>query len=304
MFQQRSFWSSRLQQPCSRGQQRKGQQPQQARAEKAGAVRTATAIDPETAPAVHKPQCPCALSPFTCLASTGDRGLVLLKCTDQRSIPHWLFRGRSIAGTQSFHSGTRSLLRVRRKPPTVAVAHQDHRIADKKMRTRKETRTSRISFSDRITRALLSPTSKAMGSGKAGPQERSQLEPFPLWPPVSLFKPNGPPNRPLTLQPLPIYASCSVFLRTPGRLWDTASSTRPHHPSLPSTAHSVRYDSSSGSWHLLARASLWKTVECPVRNCEEETSIKDILHVHSVARSGAPPHPPFSVGWQDETPYC
>ena len=52
----------------------------------------------------------------------------------------------------------------------------------------------------------------------------------------------------------------------------------------------------------VARASLWKTVECPVRNCEEETSIKDILHVHSVAHSGAPPHPPFSVstiggGW-------
>ena len=36
LFQQRSFWSSRLQQPCSRGQQRKGQQRQQARAEKAG----------------------------------------------------------------------------------------------------------------------------------------------------------------------------------------------------------------------------------------------------------------------------
>ena len=52
----------------------------------------------------------------------------------------------------------------------------------------------------------------------------------------------------------------------------------------------------------VARASLSKTVEWPVRNCEEEKSIKDILHVHSVAHSGAPPHPPFSVstiggGW-------
>ena len=41
--------------------------------------------------------------------------------------------------------------------------------------------------------ALLSPTSKAMWSAQSGPQGRSQLEPFPLWPsvPDSLFKPDS-----------------------------------------------------------------------------------------------------------------
>ena len=43
------------------------------------------------------------------------------------------------------------------------------------------------------SRALLSPTSKAMWSPQSGPQGRSQLEPFPLWPsvPDSLFKPDS-----------------------------------------------------------------------------------------------------------------
>ena len=41
--------------------------------------------------------------------------------------------------------------------------------------------------------ALLSPTSKAMWSAQSGPQGRSQLEPFPLWPSVPdvLFKPDS-----------------------------------------------------------------------------------------------------------------
>ena len=41
--------------------------------------------------------------------------------------------------------------------------------------------------------ALLSPTSKAMWSAQSGPQGRSQLEPFPLWPSVPdvLFTPDS-----------------------------------------------------------------------------------------------------------------
>ena len=125
--------------------------------------------------------------------------MVLLKCTDRRSNPNWLFRGRSIAGTQSFHSGTRSLLRVRRKPPTVAVAHQDQRIADKKMRTRKKTRTSRISLRTRPEplrhrqRQLPPAMELGVGGGTAARVSPSNLaEQHQHWPMPHGPKHNGP----------------------------------------------------------------------------------------------------------------
>ena len=53
----------------------------------------------------------------------------------------------------------------------------------------------------------------------------------PLSPPVSLFKPNGPPKRPLTLQPLPIYVSCSVFKPHLATAHTTPPSSPPPTPS-------------------------------------------------------------------------
>ena len=122
---------------------------------------------------------------------------MLLKCTGRRSTLNWLFRGRSIAGTQSVHSGTGSLLRLRRKRPTGFYIDISHRknistaprprslsvlptgrsctAGPAKKRTRKKKRASRISLRTRLT----APTSSTRFSGHHSSYLRSHpADPF------------------------------------------------------------------------------------------------------------------------------
>ena len=123
---------------------------------------------------------------------------MLLKCTGRRSTLNWLFRGRSIAGTQSVRSGTGSLLRLRRKPPTGFYIDISHRknistgprprslsvlptgrsctAGPAKKRTRKKKRASRISLRTRLT----APTSRHLHCNFQLAIRRSQLQLPPL----------------------------------------------------------------------------------------------------------------------------